>query len=72
MVLEQIIQLEDSRKCWRLVNGVMFEKTKAEVVPEINAMVQNLGQVAKQINTTLVALKQESIQLEQAYSSIME
>ena len=72
LVLEQIIQLEDSRKCWRLVNGVMFEKTKAEVVPEINAMVQNLGQVAKQINTTLVALKQESIQLEQAYSSIME
>ena len=71
-MLEQIIQLEDSRKCWRLVNGVMFEKTKAEVVPEINAMVQNLGQVAKQINTTLVALKQESIQLEQAYSSIME
>ena len=72
LVLEQIIKLEDSRKCWRLVNGVMFEKTKAEVVPEINAMVQNLGQVAKQINTTLVALKQESIQLEQAYSSIME
>ena len=64
--------LEDDRKCWRLVNGVMFEKTKAQVVPEIQAMVQNLGQVAKQINQTLLALKQESINLERAYSSIME
>ena len=60
-MLEQIINLEDDRKCWRLVNGVMFEKKKSEVVPEIKAMVQNLGQVAKQINDTLLALKQESV-----------
>ena len=64
--------LDDERKCWRLVNGVLFEKTKAQVVPEIKAMISNLAQVAKQINTTLVALKQESIQLEQQYTSIME
>ena len=35
-------------------------------------MIQNLGMVGKQINTTLVALKQEMLQLEQAYTSIME
>ena len=61
LVLEQIMTLDDDRKCWRLINGVLFEKTKAQVVPEIQAMVKNLAQVAKQINTTLVALKQESI-----------
>ena len=61
LVLEQIMALDDDRKCWRLINGVLFEKTKAQVVPEIQAMVKNLAQVAKQINTTLVALKQESI-----------
>ena len=72
LVLEQISKLEDDRKCWRLVNGILFEKTKAEVVPELNAMIQNLGQVGKQINQTLMALKQEMIKLEQAYSSIME
>ena len=66
------MSLEDDRKCWRLINGVLFEKTKAQVVPEITAMVQNLGQVAKQINTTLIALKQESIALERQYTSIME
>ena len=63
-MLEQISKLEDDRKCWRLINGILFEKTKAQVVPELGAMIQNLGQVGKQINTTLVALKQESIQLE--------
>ena len=72
LVLEQISKLEDDRKCWRLVNGILFEKTKAAVVPELNAMIQNLGQVGKQINQTLMALKQEMIKLEQAYSSIME
>lgn len=71
-MLEQVSKLEDGRKCWRLINGVLFEKTKAEIVPELTAMVQNLGQVAKQINTTLISMKQESMQLEQQYSSIME
>ncbi len=47
LVLEQISKLEDDRKCWRLVNGILFEKTKAAVVPELNAMIQNLGQVGK-------------------------
>ena len=47
LVLESIGKLEDDRKCWRLVNGVMFEKTKAEVVPELETMVKNLLAVAK-------------------------
>jgi len=59
-----VSKLEDGRKCWRLINGILFEKSKAQVVPDLEAMVQNLGQVAKQINSTLVTLKQESITLE--------
>ena len=47
LVLESIGKLEDDRKCWRLVNGVMFEKTKAEVVPELETMIKNLLAVAK-------------------------
>ena len=72
LVLEQISKLEDDRKCWRLINGILFEKTKAEVVPDLQTMISNLSMVQKQINTTLVSMKQEMIQLEQAYSSIME
>ena len=45
LVLESISQLEDTRKCWRLVNGVLMEKTKVEVVPEMRAVINNLSVV---------------------------
>lgn len=35
LVLDSILKLEDDRRCWRLVNGVLFEKSKATVVPEL-------------------------------------
>ena len=57
LVLESISKLEDGRKCWRLVNGVMFEKTKAEVVPELEAMISNLLTVEKQLNEALMQKK---------------
>ena len=72
LVLESISKLEDDRKCWRLVNGVMFEKTKAEVVPEIEGMIKNLMVVAKQLNDGLHQKKQEMSKLEQAYEHIMK
>ena len=46
LVLESIAKLEDSRKCWRLINGVLMEKTKVDVVPEMRTQIQNLAQVS--------------------------
>ena len=57
MVLEAISKLEDSRKCWRLVNGVLMEKTKIEVVPEMRVVINNLNNVVNQITTSLVAIR---------------
>jgi prefoldin subunit 2 len=57
LVLESISQLEDTRKCWRLINGVLMEKTKLEVVPEMRTVINNLNAVAKQITDTLVAVR---------------
>ncbi len=37
--------LDDTRKCWRLVNGVLFEKTKSQIIPEIESQVANMNQV---------------------------
>lgn len=53
LVLGTITKLEDDRKCWRLVNGVMFERTKVEVVPELEGMIANLLQVSKMLNDGL-------------------
>ena len=57
LVLESISKLEDTRKCWRLINGVLMEKTKLDVVPEMRTVINNLNGVAKQITDTLVAVR---------------
>ena len=55
--METVKDLEDSRKCWRLVNGVLFEKTKAEVIPELKVQVANMENVIKQLAEGLTANK---------------
>jgi prefoldin subunit 2 len=72
LVLESISKLEDTRKCWRLVNGVLMEKTKVDVVPEMRVVINNLNAVTKQITDTLVAVRQEIKNLEGAYEHIMK
>jgi len=63
--METIKDLEDTRKCWRMVNGVLFEKSKAEVIPEIQQEVANMKNVLQQITDALAAKKQEMAVLEQ-------
>ena len=72
LVLDSISKLEDSRKCWRLINGVLMEKTKLEVVPEMRVVINNLNAVVKQITDTLVSVRQEIKNLEAAYEHIMK
>jgi len=72
LVLESIQKLEDTRKCWRLVNGVLMERTKVEVIPEMRGVVNNLNAVSKQILTSLDAVKQEIKGLEGAYDHLMK
>ena len=72
LVLESISKLEDGRKCWRLINGVIMEKTKLEVVPEMRVVINNLNAVVKQITDTLVSVRQEIKNLEAAYEHIMK
>ena len=49
-----------------------MEKTKVEVVPEMRTVINNLNAVSKQITDTLVSVKQEIRNLEQAYDHIMK
>ena len=72
LVIESISKLEDTRKCWRLVNGVLMEKTKVEVIPEMRTVINNLNAVINQITSTLQTLRNEIKQLEVAYEHIMK
>ena len=72
LVLDSIQKLEDTRKCWRLLNGVLMEKTKAEVLPEMRSHINNLNAVIKQINETMISVRTEIRNLEGAYDHIMK
>ena len=72
LVLETIKDLEDDRKCWRMVNGVLFDKNKSEVVPELVAEISNMDNVIKQITEALSQKKGEIARLEQRYESLMK
>mmetsp|Transcript_16038 Transcript_16038/g.15454 ORF Transcript_16038/g.15454 Transcript_16038/m.15454 type:complete len:148 (+) Transcript_16038:147-590(+) len=72
LVKETIKDLEATRKCWRLINGVLFEKTKDEMIPELATEISNMDNVIKQINDTMLLKKQEISRLEQMYESIMK
>ena len=69
--METVKSLEGGRKCWRLVNGVLFEKTRDEVIPEIEAQVKNMDGVVRQLSEAVAAKKREIFTLEQQYESIM-
>ena len=71
-MLDTIKDLEMSRKCWRLVNGVLFEKSKAEVVPEIDEQIKNMNNLVEQLSKTVASKKQEIFKLEQQYESVMK
>ena len=70
--MDTVKDLEDTRKCWRLVNGVLFEKTKADVIPEIQAQVSNMDGVIRQLSEAVAAKKREINGLEQQYESVMK
>ena len=48
-----------------MVNGVLFEKTKGEIIPELTAEISNMQNVLKQITDALSAKKHEMSVLEQ-------
>ena len=63
-MLDTIKSLEPSRKCWRLLNGVLFEKEQKDVVPELQTQISNLDNIIDQISNTLKAKKVEIANLE--------
>lgn len=45
LVLETLTPLPKDRKCFRLVNGVLLEKTVGEVLPDLSTQRDGLGKV---------------------------
>jgi chaperonin cofactor prefoldin len=41
-VIEEMKSMEDERRCWRMVGGVLVEKKVAEVLPQLKEHVTNV------------------------------
>jgi prefoldin subunit 2 len=53
LVLEQLSKLEGSRKAYRLVGGVLVERTVAEVLPPVQANFDGISQLVTTIDANL-------------------
>jgi|Transcript_81389 prefoldin subunit 2 len=53
LVLDALQSLEPERKCYRLVGGVLVERTAAEVRPAVGSNVEGMEELLKQLNKAL-------------------
>lgn len=54
LVLDTLSQSPPDRKCWRLLGGVLVEKTVAEIAPTLE---MNIGQMSGLLDTLTSSLK---------------
>ncbi len=48
-MLETLHPLEEERKCWRLVNGILIEKRKVDLEPDLKLHISNMEAVVKNL-----------------------
>ncbi|ELP91582.1 prefoldin subunit, putative [Entamoeba invadens IP1] len=53
VVLDVLAKVEPTRKCFRLVNGVMVERTASEIIPAVNKSIEQINQVMEQLNESI-------------------
>ncbi|CAH2109279.1 unnamed protein product [Euphydryas editha] len=59
IVIETLQAVEPSRKCFRMVGGVVVERTVAEVLPELEVNKERLPQAIQALNEQLTRKGQE-------------
>lgn len=63
--METLRKVEETRKCWRLVGGVLVQKTTAEVIPELELQSTKMDQVLEVLYKRLKEIEGELRELEQ-------
>ena len=59
LVLTTIEKMEKERKCYRLVGGVLVERTVGEVIPAVQRNKEGLGELVKKLAEQLELKKEE-------------
>eukprot|EP01015_Nassula_variabilis_P024552 TRINITY_DN4712_c0_g1_i5.p3 TRINITY_DN4712_c0_g1~~TRINITY_DN4712_c0_g1_i5.p3 ORF type:complete len:117 (+),score=40.19 TRINITY_DN4712_c0_g1_i5:65-415(+) len=67
LVMEALKELEDTRKCWRMVGGVLVERTVGEVKPSIQQNIEMIEKTLQTYNENMKKKEKEIIDFELAY-----
>ncbi|OMJ93096.1 hypothetical protein SteCoe_4042 [Stentor coeruleus] len=65
IVLETLKKVEPVRRCWRLVGGVLVQKTVSDVIPELEQQSSKMDQILHVLFARLKEIEGELRELEQ-------
>ncbi|KMZ56318.1 Prefoldin subunit 2 [Zostera marina] len=72
LVLAAIKPLDQSRRCYRMIGGVLVERTIKEVLPAVDLNKQGLEEVINRLNEALERKKKEISEFELKYKIKMK
>ncbi|CAN8270424.1 unnamed protein product [Cochlearia groenlandica] len=67
LVINAVQPLDQSRKCFRMIGGVLVERTIKEVVPAVQRNKEGLEEVVKKLYETLEKKKKDLTEFEAKY-----
>jgi prefoldin subunit 2 len=53
--------MTDDRKCYRLIGGVLVERTKKEVLPAVQTNLEQITQLIERLQQQLIELEQAAL-----------
>ncbi len=59
MVLQTLKPMEPSRACFRLINGVLIERTVQEVIPVLEGQLQNIAKLLETLQSKRADLERK-------------
>ncbi|KXS10566.1 hypothetical protein M427DRAFT_61926 [Gonapodya prolifera JEL478] len=68
LVLDSITSLPSERRCFRLVSGVLMEKTVGEVVPMLKGVVENISKRSTELMEVYRKRESELYEYQQKYN----
>lgn len=70
MVVDTLEPMDASRRAYRLVGGVLVERTVGEVLPTVKANQEGIKQLLQQLGTTRVNKEREAAEWKVMYGNI--
>ncbi|XP_012728660.1 prefoldin subunit 2 [Fundulus heteroclitus] len=68
LVIETLKEVDPSRKCFRLIGGVLVERTVKEVLPALESNKTGISEIVESINTQMQAKGRELTEYRERYN----